>query len=232
MTRLGIGIVPAVLLKVLGGAGSFSDEEEMVLEAIRRSSNPLSDASVAEMSAHIATLSDEQLAGFRNNVKGIYHELSYVGQENADGDAIEAELYELTNHPGADVRLVNRDTGETTNIQLKATDSAAHVAAHRDRYPEIEVIATEETAARVDGIESSGLNNADLEADVSAAMERLGGEEGQVFEAAGASGLLSAAMNARAALKGERSTVGAVRRVLEDVGIGAGSAALLEILLG
>ena len=231
-TRLGIGIVPAVLLKVLGGAGSFSDEEEMVLEAIRRSSNTLSDASVAEIAAHVAGHSNEQLAGFRNNVKGIYHELRYVGQENADGDAFEAELYELTNHPGADVRLVNRDTGETTNIQLKATDSAAHVAAHRDRYPEIEVIATEETAARVDGIESSGLNNADLEADVSAAMELLGGEEGQVFEAAGASGLLSAAMNARAALQGERSTVGAVRRVLEDVGIGAGSAALLEILLG
>lgn len=231
-TRLGIGIVPAVLLKVFGGIGSFSDEEEMVLQAIRRSSNALYDASVAEIAAHIAGLSDEQRAGFLNNVKGIYHELRYVGQENADGDVHEAELYELTNHPGADMRLVNRDTGETTDIQLKATDSAAYVAAHRDRYPEVEVIATDEAAARLDGVKSSGLSNADLEADVSATMERLTGEEGQVFEAAGASGLLSAAMNARAVLRGERSSVGAVRRVLEDAGMGVGSAALLEILLG
>ena len=51
-------------------------------------------------------------------------------------------------------------------------------------------------------------------------------------EAAGASGLLSAAMNARAALRGERTTAVAVRRVLQDAGIGVGSAALLEILLG
>ena len=231
-TRLGIGIVPAVLLKVLGGARFFSNEEEMVLEAMRRSSNTLSDASVAEMAAHIAGLSDEQLAGFRNNVKGIYHELRYVGQENADGDAFDAELYELTNHPGADVRLVNRDTGETTDIQLKATDSPAYVAAHRDRYPEVDVIATDEAAERLDGVKSSGFSNADLEADVSATMERLAGEEGQVLEAAGASGLLSAAINVRAALRGERSSVGAVRRVLEDAGIGAGSAALLEVLIG
>ena len=231
-TRVGIGVVPAVLLKMLGGDGSFSVEEGVVLEAIRRSSGVLADARVAEIAAHVGGLSGEQLAGFRNNVKGIYHELRFVGRENADGDEVDAEIYALTNHPGADVRLVNHATGETTDIQLKATDSAAHVAEHRDRFPGIEVLATEETAARVDGVESSGFDNAGLEADVSAAMDLLAGEGGQMLEAAGASGLLSAAMNARAALRGERTTVGAVRRVLEDAGIGAGSAALLEILLG
>ena len=92
----------------------------------------------------------KQLAGFRNNVKGIYHELKYVGRESADGDDVDAETYELTNHPGADVRLVNRTTGETTDIQLKATDSAAYVAAHGERFPGIEVLTTEETSARDD----------------------------------------------------------------------------------
>ena len=130
------------------------------------------------------------------------------------------------------MRLVNRTTGETTDIQLKATDSAAYVAAHGERFPGIEVLATEETSARMVGVRSSGFGNAELEADVGEAMARLGGEEGQVGEAAGASGLLSAAMNARAALRGERSTAMAVRRVLQDAGIGVGSAALLEILLG
>ena len=230
--RVGISVVPAVLLKALGGERTFSDEEAMVLEAIRRSSGALADASVAEIAAHVGSLSGEGLAGFRNNVKGIYHELRYVGRENADGDDVDAAMYELTNHPGADVRLVNRTTGETTDIQLKATDSSAYVAAHGERFPGIEVLATEEAAARLDGVASSGFGNAELEADVAAAMARLAGGEGQVGEAAGASGLLSAAMNARAALRGERSTAIAVRRVLEDAGVGAGSAALLELLLG
>ena len=224
--------MPAAILKLLGGERAFSTEEAMVLSAIRRSSSDLADATVDELAEHVRHMTAEQLAGFHNNVKGIYHELRYVSRENADHDEIEAEMYELVNHPGADVRLVNRLTGETVDVQLKATDSSGHVREHLERYPGVEVHATEEVASAVSGVSSSGFRNAELAHDVETTSERLSDDGGFLLEAGVVSGLLSGAANARAALRGERASPAAVRRVLEDIGIGTGSAAFLELLLG
>lgn len=160
-TRVMIGILPAVVLKVVGGERSFTTEEATVLAAMRRSNSDLANASADEIADHIGKMTPEQLAGFHNNVKGIYHELRYVGQENADQDYVEAETYELVNHPGADVRLVNGKTGETVDIQLKATDSMASVREHQERYPDVEIHVTEEAVfvggrRRVIGIQQRG----------------------------------------------------------------------------
>ena len=230
-TRLAIGVLPAVLLKVLAGERSFSPEETAVLEAMRRSHNDLGNASVDEIAGHVRSMTPEQLAGFHNNVKGIYHELRYVERENADGDDVEAEMYEVVNHPGADVRLVNARTGETVDIQLKATDSTTYLREHQGRYPDVEVHATEEVASSAD-VASSGFRNSELAGDVNATLEKLSGNGGSVLEAGAASGIWSGVVNARAALRGERTGPAAVRRALEDMGIGVGSAALLELLVG
>ena len=231
-TRLTIGILPAVLLKLLGGEVSFSNEEAMVLAAIRRSNNDLANASVEEIAEHVRSMTQEQLVGFQNNVKGIYHELKYVAHENTDGDDVKAEVYDLVNHPGADVRLINRVTGETVDVQLKATDSSSYVREHQERYPDVEVRATEEAASSAHGMASSGFSNAVLASEVDGALAKMNEDASDVLEAGAASGLLSGIANARAALRGERTGPAALRRSLADLGIGAGSAALLEILLG
>lgn len=230
-TRVAIGVLPAVLLKVLAGERSFSPEETTVLAAIRRSNSDLTNASVDEVAKHVRSMTPERLAGFQNNVKGIYHELRYVERENADGDDVEAEMYEVVNHPGADVRLVNVTTGETVDIQLKATDSTTYLREHQGRYPDIEVQATEEAASSA-GVASSGFHNSELAGDVNATVEKLEDDGGSVLEAGVGSGILSGVVNARAALRGERTGTAAVRRTLEDMGIGVGSAALLELLVG
>ena len=230
--RVMIGMLPAVVLKVVGGERSFSAEEATVLEAIKRSNSDVANASVDETADYIRSMTPEQLAGFRNNVKGIYHELRYVGRENADRDDVEAETYELVNHPGADVRLVNGKTGEAVDIQLKATDSIASVREHQERYPSIEVHVTEEAASSVHGVASSGFSNEELGCDVDATLEKLNDDGNHMLEAGAVSGILSGVVNARAALRGERSGPNAVRRMLEDIGIGAGSAGVLELLLG
>ncbi len=110
--RAYIGVVPAVLLKLLGQkAHAFTPAEMMVIDAIKRSDNNLAGAGIEEISVHLREYPQEQLQGILNNVKGIYHEMKFVAAENADGDNTEAELYEVTNHPGADVRLTNTSYG-------------------------------------------------------------------------------------------------------------------------
>ena len=220
--RLAIGIVPAVLLKTLGGEGSFSAEETVVLAAMRRSSGDLANASAAEIGEHVRTMTPEQLAGFRNNVKGIYHELRYVARENGDEDGVDAEMYEVVNHPGADIRLVNSETGETVDIQLKATSSIAHLTEHQERYPNIEVHATEEAALSAHGVASSGFRNAELADDVDATLQKLTNSGSDMFEAGATSGLLSGIVNARAALRGQRTGSAVVRRMLGTWGSARG----------
>ena len=75
---------------------------------------------------------------------------------------------------------------------------------HQERYPDVEVHATEEVASSA-SVASSGFHNSELAGDVNATFEKLGDDGGSVLEAGAASGILSGVMNARAALRGERT---------------------------
>ena len=245
--RVYIGIVPAVFLKLLDLSASqaglknqtFTPDEMMVIDAIRRSDNDLAEAEIKEISAHLREYSPEQLRGIENNVKGIYHEMKVAAAENADGDNMEAELYEVTNHPGADVRLINTATGEVTDIQLKATDSTHYVASHQERYPDTEVMATQEVADNLPGVESSGFSNADLTEDVSGTFDKLTdpstmAEAGDSYVEASAvtGGLISAVLNTKAVLEGKQSASTATRKTLEDAAAVGVSALILDVLIG
>lgn len=231
--RVYIGIVPAVLLKLLDQqAHEFTPDEMMVIEAIKRSDNELNNADIEEISSYLSQYSHDQLNGISNNVKGIFHEIKYVAAENADGDDIEAELYEITNHPGADVRLVNTITGEVTDIQLKATNSCHYVGEHQEKYPNIEVLATEEVSDRLSGVESSGFSNAELTSGVSGTLNNLTEDSSYIESAVATSGLISAVLNTKAALEGKQSRSSATRRTLEDLGVAGASAAIIELLVG
>jgi len=72
---------------------------------------------------------------------------------------------EAPNHPGSDVQFITKREviGE---VQLKAVDSPTQVYEHLQRYPEIDVLATDEVASVLDGVDSSGLSNAVLLTDV------------------------------------------------------------------
>jgi len=232
--RVYISIVPAVLLKLIGDqqAHAFTSDEMIVIEAIKRSDNDLVDANIEEISTYLSQYSPEQLQGISNNVKGIYHEIKFVEAENADGDDIDAELYELTNHPGADVRLTNTTTGEISDVQLKAANSAHYVGEHLDKYPDINVLATEEVANNLSDVESSGFSNEELSNDVSHTLNDITDNGGYIESTAATIGLISAVLNAKAALEGKQSCSLAARKTLEDIGIATASAVIIEVLIG
>jgi hypothetical protein len=231
--RVYIGIVPAVLLKLLDRqAHAFTPDEMMVIEAIKRSDNDLIEANIEEITSYLLQYSPVQLQGISNNVKGIYHEIRFVAAENADGDDIEAALYEITNYPGADVRLINTTTGEVTDIQLKAANSSHYVGEHQERYPSIEVLATEEVSDKLSEVEASGFSNAELTSDVSCTLNNLTEGSSYIESAVATSGLISAVLNTKAALEGKQTSSSATRKTLEDLGIAGASAAIIELLVG
>lgn len=172
------GIFGATLIQLLSGT-TANNIEPLVLDAIRRSNNSLSDASVSEIGDYLTELSPEQLQGVINNVKGIYHELAFVENESNDGDEWTATFFDNTNHAGSDVVLYNNITGEIQSLQLKATDSEELITSHVERYPEIGIAVTDELAASMD-VESSGFSNTELATETGNTIEciSLGDEVG------------------------------------------------------
>lgn len=207
-------------------------DEGLVLQALRRSTRSLEEASAHEISEYLGELSQDQLRGVASNVKGIYHELLFVQAENADWDAVSAKVKELTNHPGGDVEFIV-DGSLIGEVQLKAVASEAQVLEHLARYPDVEIRVTEEMAAKMPGIESSGFSNTELTRNVYdrlAALQRDGLVD-EISEGLATSSLVSSAIIAGKAVRGERLSGTQLRCLLVDAGIGATTAAVLDVLL-
>lgn len=157
--------ITATMAKVIANRSDLDADDELVLEAFRRSTPELATADVGDIHDYLIRYSDEQLVGVASNIKGIAHEIRYVELENEDGDSITAILFGSPTHPDTDVLLSNASTGETWELQLKATDDSESVRNWIESHPDGQIEVSSELAERL-GVESSGIANEELTADV------------------------------------------------------------------
>jgi len=226
-------IIAVTLQRTIDGAlQAPSRDELMVLDALRRSKANLADATPKELQDYLRDLDPIQLRGVVSNVKGIYHEMLVVASENADTDMVRAEIAEALNQPGYDVVYV-LDGQVIQQIQVKAVEDPMHIFEHLERYPEIDIIATEEVALMVDGVGSSGFSNRDLEREVWRALsdeyDPTIAEE--ILGIGSASLLVGAAFSARAVLHEKRVDWHQLKSAMGDLGIGLATAVALDALL-
>ncbi len=146
------------LAAIRDGSG-LTETDEAVLAAFQRCSGETQD--IESIRDYLGELSDAQIGGVVSNVKGILHEMEYVRIENADGDSVTAALFPSTNHKDFDVVITDGLTGETKEIQLKATDNSDYVQQWLDGHPEGEIQVTQEVADELN-LESSGFYNEQL----------------------------------------------------------------------
>ena len=226
------GVVSATIVKLIAEQlPNFSQQEELVLEALRRSNNALTQASNDQLADYVQSMEVDQIKGLTNNVKGIYHELSFQHAENTDGDQYIVELFERTNQPGADVRVINTETGVITEVQLKATNYEAYVRAHNAIYEDIEVFATSEVAEGNSDIASSGFSNSEITGETEAILGTLGSKgDVDVLDSMGVAGMIILAKNAGAFLKGEKVSDKRKSQMIQD-GVVAASVAGLTTLI-
>ncbi len=227
------GVVSATILKLMSDTVlSFTENEELVLQALRRSNKSLAGASELELSEYVQSLSVEQISGLMNNVKGIYHELAFQRQENMDGDEYIVELFGDTNYAGADVRIVNVETGDVSEFQLKATNYASYVREHNEKYENIDVLVTSEVATSSPDWSSSEFSNANLTADTSSALQKLGhGADTDIVESMGVAAMVTLASNAKSMLKGEALSVEAKQKIIRDGVVAASVAGMVHLII-
>lgn len=211
---------------------SWSVEEELVLDALRRSAKDLNDATTGELAEYLTALSPEQLRGVVSNVKGIYHELLFVHAENIDADEISARVFEATNHPGADVEFVVNGNAIHA-VQLKAVTSPDAIFEHLVRYPDVEVIATSEVANAIDGVTSSGFSNAQLSEDVERIFTDIPGDglATDIAEGAATSALLAGAISAGQVLRTGKVSRQQFATAFGDLSVGVVTATALDVLI-
>ena len=207
-------------------------EERLVLDAIRRSATRLNDASAEELAVYVDALNPEQLRGVVSNVKGIYHELLFAHAENVDGDAVTARIFEETNHPGSDIEFIV-DGDVIQAIQLKAVASPNAILEHLARYPDIEIVVTEEVAAVVPSVTTSGFSNAELSRQVENVVSELPGDTlaGEIADGAATSALLAGVASAAQVLRSGKVSRKQFATAFGDVSVGIVTATALDVLL-
>lgn len=227
------GVVSATLLKLMSGSqATFSESEELVLQALRRSKTSLCNATEDQLSGYVQSLSIEQISGLKNNVKGIYHELAFQQQENLDGDEYFVELFHETNHEGADIRIINALTGEVSDVQLKATNYAAYVREHNEKYESIEVLTTSEIADMSPDWVSSGFSNTELADETATVLRKLAnGCSAEVIDSMGVAAMVTLAVNARSLLLGNTCTHVSKAKIIQNGVTAASVAGLMHLVV-
>ncbi|UTH48868.1 hypothetical protein KBW81_03445 [Loktanella salsilacus] len=239
MIRRSAAVAVAVTIQQLasGKTADWTPDQKLVLDALRRSKETLNHASDADLSEYVKSLRPDQLNGVASNVKGIFHEMLVKRAENMDGDLTTAEIFDATNHPGADIEFIIDGT-VIQQVQLKAVQDPASIVEHFACYPDIDVMATSEIYAEVGAdyagrLFDSGFSNIEISKETQETLLDLAGEDISDFIEDGAltSILIAGALQAKATLQGQAIDRTQIRSTLELVGIGMGTAITVETLL-
>jgi len=167
--------VISVISKLRSGEKIVTEEETVILEAMIRSSNKITDLdSAINFAKTTAAKGADSLMGAANNIKGIAHELIYIKTENEDGDSIFAFMPEDTNHPQFDVLTINNATGEQKWEQLKTTTNPENINSWIEKYPGSEgsLKVNIEMADKL-GFKSTGISDKELTIDVNNFLDKL-----------------------------------------------------------
>lgn len=121
----------------------------------------------------------EDLTGLTSGIKGKLFEMRYVDFLN-DGhlpDGYEAVLAESATNPGWDIAILDDNGAVVNELQMKATDSVDYIKSALERYPDIDIVTTEEVYNSVvmhefaDQVINSGISNEELTSVVTETLE-------------------------------------------------------------
>lgn len=112
----------------------------------------------------------QELTGLISGVKGKLFEIKYMDYLNNGNlpDGYAAHLAASPTQPGWDIAVTGPDGHVAEVLQLKATDATEYVQHALQRYPDIDVVTTDEVYSSLvmngaaDSVMASGIDNADL----------------------------------------------------------------------
>ncbi|NML45915.1 hypothetical protein HHL11_19355 [Ramlibacter sp. G-1-2-2] len=155
----------------IGDGARPEDVDPLLLRAIHDTNPSLTEA-------RLFALDGDALQGAVNTAKGKYFEYLVVEKLN-QGERVgpllleagqKAVLADSMTQPGWDLRIVDDHGDVLEYLQLKATDSVGYIQSALERYPDIQILATDEVA-HSGLVLDSGVSDHDLRAYVTDAVD-------------------------------------------------------------
>jgi hypothetical protein len=149
------------------------DVDPLLLKAIHGTNPSLTDD-------RLFALDGDDLQGAVNTAKGKYFEYLVVEKLN-QGQQVgplllepgqQAVLADSMTQPGWDLRIVDEQGHVVEYLQLKATDSVSYIRSALERYPDIQILATDEVADS-GLVLDSGITDQDLRAQVDIGVDAV-----------------------------------------------------------
>lgn len=233
-----VSIAVTVSQLISGQRHGWTADQELVIKALQRSKKSLNTADTEELGDYLRAMPEESLSGVVSNVKGIYHEFLIRRAENADKDEVRAQIFEATNHPGADIEFTI-DGALVREVQAKAVQSPQAIFAHFEAYPDTTVLATSEVTEILKGafgdkVSDSGFRNESLTRETEDTFADIMGDRRVldfVEDGVLTSPLLTAAVAARGILNGAPPSKDDIREMLELAGVAVATGYAVEIVL-
>lgn len=153
-----------LLTDILAAGGATPDVQAAYAAAYPDLAQRMSFESV------VRSLHDSQINGFVSGVKGKLFEIKYADYLNNGNlpHGYYAELAHSATQPGWDIAIHGPDNHVASVLQLKATDSVEYVKHALERYPNIDVVTTDEVYSHLvlngaaDHVANSGITDAAL----------------------------------------------------------------------
>ena len=164
--------VAACSVQVSVGDGP-QDVDPVLLKAIHDTNPSLTED-------RLFALDGDALQGAVNTAKGKYFEYLVVERLN-QGQQVgplllepgqQAVLADSMTQPGWDLRIVDEHGDVVEYLQLKATDSVSYIHSALERYPDIQILATDEVASG-GLVLDSGITDEDLRAHVEMGIDAV-----------------------------------------------------------
>lgn len=164
--------VAAASVQISVGDGP-QDVDPLLLKAIHDTNPTLNETK-------LFALDGEALQGAVNTAKGKYFEYLVADRLN-QGQQVgplllepgqQAVLAESMTQPGWDLRIVDEHGAAVEYLQLKATDSVGYIRSALERYPDIQILATDDVA-HSGLVLDSGITDLDLREHVGAAIDTV-----------------------------------------------------------
>lgn len=136
-------------------------------------------SATTSLSSVIENADPEQAAGYINAIKGKLFELRYIEYLNNGNlpEGYTAKLAESATNPGWDLQITDKFGGTADILQLKATESVAYVNDALIKYPNIDIVTTEEVYNQLalngmaDHVINSGISNDELTSVVTQSLD-------------------------------------------------------------
>lgn len=148
----------------------LTEADQAVLAALRRSHAELANASLEDIQTYLQGFDEQQIVGLVSQVKGMLHDMEFVRLDHEQGDSLYAAYLDQHDHADFDVILADQVSGESWQLQLKATKGSGSGKDWIIAQPEEAVLATAEMATQL-GLENAAFNTKELTQSVEDAID-------------------------------------------------------------